>query len=325
MLRAHHMLIGMPWDVLIPWNKLLYSSHFNGEARISLNALNSQQLTGTDQSRFNSVWRCADLYFPGWTVELANTTEIGPHIWFQSTPEKNFDICEPLYFARQLLARVLEEAKVDPGHGIDHAVSVLEHAHNALLCEPGLSLKCRIHVLFSALLHDADDDKLFHAHNNDNAIYIVSQCNAEFPHLKLDIDLIIQMIELVGTAKNGNSKVSTDMKWMLIPRWCDRLEACGEIGVKRTIHFANSKNLPMSLPSTPKVFNDTDIDKVAPYSRFLNYGPTTRSPSVIDHLYDKILHIGLRPEDTQNEYLLDVSQQRSEFTKQFIFDYWQKQ
>jgi hypothetical protein len=47
--------------------------------------------------------------------------------------------------------------------------------------------------------------------------------------------------------------------------------------------------------------------------------------SVIDHLYDKILHIGLRPENTNNEYLLDVSSKRTQVIKEYIFNFWRQQ
>lgn len=229
-------------------------------------------------------------------------------------------------FAGNLLREKLTKAGVDSGHSLGHALIVMRHAEQALKCEEWLTEPIRDCVLFAAFLHDADDEKFFgHSssegpNNYPNAREIIQRTNLEFPDLHLDIELVVQMISLVSASKNKNSKVEPGKEFMLLPRWCDRLEAIGQIGLDRAIGYAKHIGNPMVTPDTPIVTNDEDLHRVAPYSRFLAY--QGQSASVIDHIYDKILHIGLRPEDTTNQYLLRVSSERTQIIKDFVFNYW---
>jgi hypothetical protein len=225
-------------------------------------------------------------------------------------------------FAGNLLREKLTKAGVDSGHSLGHALIVMRHAEQALKCEDWLTEPIRDGVLFAAFLHDADDEKFFgrHSDNYPNAREIMERTNLEFPDLHLDIELVIQMISLVSASKNKNSKVDPGKEFMLLPRWCDRLEAIGQIGLDRAIGYAKHIGNPMVTPDTPSVANEDDLQRIAPYSRFLAY--QGQSASVIDHIYDKILHIGLRPEDTTNEYLLRISSERTQIIKDFVFNYW---
>lgn len=228
----------------------------------------------------------------------------------------------PIQYATSLLSACLTKAGVEQGHSVDHAIAVMNHAKAALRHEENLSEQTKTNVKFAALLHDADDDKFFTNNSNLNAITIMDACNLKYPNLQLDIALIIRMISLVSTAKNKNSKVEPGYEWMLIPRWADRLEAIGQIGIERTISYAEHIGNPMTTTNTLPVYNDADIERVAPYSRFEKY--YGKSDSVIDHIYDKILHIGLRAEDTTNEYLLRVSAARTQYIKDYLFNFWKQ-
>ncbi len=225
-----------------------------------------------------------------------------------------------LEYAGHLLSDILIKACVDDGHSFGHAQKVMGHAVEALKKEECLPLM-RTAILFASLLHDADDEKFFGKTDNyPNARFILAKCNERFSEFELDVELVINMISLVSASKNKNSRVELGNEWMLIPRWCDRLEAIGHIGLVRAIDYAIHIGNPMITPETLPVYDDDDLEQVAPYSRFLTYNG--KSASVIDHLYDKILHIGLRQEDTTNEYLLRISLQRTQIVKDFLFDGW---
>src|SRR5579885_1293940 len=66
--------------------------------------------------------------------------------------------------AALLLLDICEENKVCPSHGLQHAMRVVRHTENALLASgllPTLSEEEILALLLAALLHDADDRKLF--------------------------------------------------------------------------------------------------------------------------------------------------------------------
>ena len=120
--------------------------------------------------------------------------------------------------AQNLLVQVLQSGNVDTGHGLDHALAVLNHANNALQYED-LPDDTKQAIQLAALLHDADDSKFFPDNNdNQNARYILREIGAENELA----ELVIKMIELVSCSKNGNTVVKPE--WLLLPRFADRLE-----------------------------------------------------------------------------------------------------
>ena len=154
------------------------------------------------------------------------------------------DVIEGEAFVRMktLLGQLLEKAGADDGHGLPHALCVVEHARKALECSsaPEESSK-RDAVIYAALLHDADDHKIFpDTSGYANARNILQQCTPDQPELH---DLVIRMIEMVSCSSNGNSTAGVDeqTEWMLIPRYADRLEAIGEIGLVRTWQYTLHK------------------------------------------------------------------------------------
>jgi HD superfamily phosphodiesterase len=86
-------------------------------------------------------------------------------------------------------------------------------------------------------------------------------------------DLVVRMISLVSASGNGNGKddVTQDEPWVLWPRYADRLEALGAIGVHRAISYANKGKRMFALPSTPRVSNTVDAMRVATPERFAAY------------------------------------------------------
>ena len=132
------------------------------------------------------------------------------------------------------LQEILERSEIDDGHGINHALAVLNHAKNALTVSSTPKEECKQNaVLYAALLHDADDRKFFpNSRDNKNVRYILETVLPG--ELKIH-KLVLRMIDLVSCSKNGNSVdgIDEDEMWMLIPRIADRLEASGPTGVLR--------------------------------------------------------------------------------------------
>lgn len=148
-----------------------------------------------------------------------------------STTEDRDNVVER---ATQLLADLFEVAGVDDTHGIFHAKKVLGNLDGALhaASKPiadSRQLACRL----AALLHDADDKKYFPetAKTYGNAVQIATKAGAA-PAVIADM---LRMISWVSCSKNGNScpEEATKEPELLWPRWADRLEAVGEMGVAR--------------------------------------------------------------------------------------------
>lgn len=219
--------------------------------------------------------------------------------------------------AEELLQQHLQQAAIDAGHGINHARRVLNHAKLALQSETvSLSEHQQNAVLLAALLHDADDHKFFAAESQKahEIVMTVSEHNTSLA------DLVQELINLVSASKNKNSTVKPEDEWMLIPRHADRLEAIGRIGIVRAYQYASAKGNPLSLPDTPRVTSMDELELIAPPTRFQRYDGNSKS--MIDHFYDKIVHLG--PIKTPNTYLHDESQRRMGIIYEFLFDFGQK-
>lgn len=224
------------------------------------------------------------------------------------------------------LQELLDGVDIDSGHGIKHALAVLNHAENALTVSPTPKLEYqRNAVLYAALLHDADDSKLFpFSENNENARRILETV---LPGEKTTHDLVIRMIDLVSCSKNGNStgNLKKDEMWMLIPRMADRLEASGAIGIVRAWIYTEHIKRPLWLDSTPRALTIEDIGLISTSERFDSYLVKKESDSMIDHFYDKVLHI-TSPEAVNplnNPYLTKEAHERHKYVVKFILRFGQ--
>lgn len=154
-------------------------------------------------------------------------------------------------------------------------------------------------VKLAALLHDADDRKYF-AHNDfENARAIM---RVVCPDLE---SLVIQMIGYVSSSKNGDTipDECRDREWMLYPRWADRLEAIGWVGVVRAWEYTLETKRPLFTNETPKAKNVAELMEIASEERYRAY--SGKSASMIDHYYDKLLR--LNNFETKNRYLFEAS------------------
>lgn len=208
------------------------------------------------------------------------------------------------------LSIILENNNVCNSHGIDHALNVLNHAKQALKYEPNPNIKEQEAILLAALLHDADDKKFFpNNRNNENVRLILNDKEENF------INLVIDMINLVSASTNKDIIPDNikDKLWMLIPRYSDRLEAIGNIGIKRCYIYNITIKMPLFLELTPRLIDENEIIKLS-LERYKKYNG--HSISMIDHYYDKLIAITFFP--ISNKYFEIESNNRRKPLIEFI-------
>lgn len=204
------------------------------------------------------------------------------------------------------------------GHNYDHFLAVEDHALKALKCE-SLDERTKLQIRLASLLHDADEPKMFKTNNNDNArtLLYLGHFDDNF------IEGVIEMINLVSCSKNGDNPVP--IHWMAIPRDCDRLEAIGEVGIQRCIEYNNHIKMPKHCSETPRANTIEEVFLCATFDRFKAYMNGQPSASMIDHFYDKLLHIGKASAlVSQNKYILEEANRRTDVMAEFVVDYWSK-
>ena len=196
-------------------------------------------------------------------------------------------------------------------HGFDHYKAVYEHAVKAL--RGGLlPTETSTAILLATLLHDVDDRKIVKedsgGYSNANLLLRESS-NEQYT------DSVIEMVGLVSASKNGNSWGLTS--WKYIPRDCDRLEALGEIGIQRCKEYSLRKKMPLYIDSTPMpitVNSLTATINARSLDQYVKSGGV--SNSMLDHFYDKLLHLHCRA--SSNEYILEECRERIGMMKNWI-------
>ena len=107
----------------------------------------------------------------------------------------------------------------------------------------------------AALLHEADDHKYFK--NSKNASNILEEViPADDSKAKILSD-VEEMISYVSASVNGNTvpSIALSNPTFLWPRFCDRLEAIGGIGVVgavRCYQYNRETTTPLMLDTTPR-------------------------------------------------------------------------
>ncbi len=127
-------------------------------------------------------------------------------------------------------------AENSDGHGFDHSIRVYRNAMLIAESEPSAD---RFVVSLSALLHDADDEKLFGTENNANARSFLEEARVDAS----TIDRICGAINSVSFSKNrGKHPETIEGK---IVQDADRLDALGAIGIARTFAFGGNRGRPL--------------------------------------------------------------------------------
>ena len=131
------------------------------------------------------------------------------------------------------------------GHDVEHTLRVYTNAMRIAQAEGPCDMEI---VGLSALLHDADDDKLFQTENNANArTFLEEICIPQN-----QIDQICQVINAVSFSKNrGKHPETIESK---IVQDADRLDAIGAVGIARTFSYGGHKG--RSLTDTVQHFHD---------------------------------------------------------------------
>ena len=122
------------------------------------------------------------------------------------------------------------------GHDEEHIYRVY---HLSIEIMKGYPNSNPLYISLAALLHDADDPKIFNTKDNKNA--------REFLHNKVnkvDEDKIIEIINEISFSKNKDKKPSS-IEAMIVQD-ADRLDAIGAIGIARTFAYGGKNNRPLS-------------------------------------------------------------------------------
>ena len=131
------------------------------------------------------------------------------------------------------------------GHDAAHTLRVYKNALRIARTEPGCDM---LTVSLGALLHDADDSKLFDTENNANARRFLSRNGVA----EEQTEKICEVINAVSFSKNrGRRPGTTEGK---IVQDADRLDAIGAVGIART--FAYGGEHGRSLEASVQHFYD---------------------------------------------------------------------
>lgn len=131
------------------------------------------------------------------------------------------------------------------GHDAAHSLRVYKNALAIAENEPGCNLTV---VSLAAILHDADDHKLFDHENNENTREFLKE-NCVSDELTEEI---CRAINSVSFSKNRGKKPET-IEGMIVQD-ADRLDAMGAIGIART--FAYGGEHGRSIEESVQHFHD---------------------------------------------------------------------
>ena len=121
------------------------------------------------------------------------------------------------------------------GHGFDHSLRVYRLAVRIAETE---SAADRQIVALAALLHDADDYKLFQTENNANARRFMAQQGVD----AAVADRVCEAVNSVSFSKNKGKRPET-IEGKIVQD-ADRLDAIGAVGIARTFAFGGKHGRP---------------------------------------------------------------------------------
>lgn len=197
---------------------------------------------------------------------------------------------------------------IPESHAFNHAMAVFNHARQAVQYED-ITDEEAMCVMLAALLHDTQDRKYFKPSDNyENARTIMSELPDNI------VEEVVVMIHLVSFSSNGN-EVGNHKRYMLLARYCDRLESIGKVGVKRCYLYTLEVGRPLYRDETPRY---TSVEEMIEATKvraenYVKLGGKVGESSFIDHFYDKLVHLSLK---TGNEYIDKISEARM----QVIYD-----
>lgn len=183
------------------------------------------------------------------------------------------------------------------GHDLFHTLRVTRTAQriaSQLPCDREL-------VTLGALLHDADDPKLFATQDYANARRILAGCGV--PQER--IEAVIAIIRTVSF--KGTDSVRPDSLEGQIVQDADRLDAIGSIGVARAFAYGGARGRKMYDPAEPPRLN---MDEAAYRA---NRGTT------VNHFYEKLF---LLRELLCTQPARDIAAGREAFMRDFLTQFY---
>ncbi len=126
------------------------------------------------------------------------------------------------------------------GHGFDHTLRVWRNAMLIAETEPECDREA---VALTALLHDADDHKLFHTENDENARAFLKENLIP----EEQADRICEAIDSVSFRRN-RARLPQTLEGQIVQD-ADRLDAIGAVGIARTFAYGgeHGRSLEASL------------------------------------------------------------------------------
>jgi len=243
---------------------------------------------------------------------------------------------------------VSKNPKIDAGHSVNHVIKVEQWTSRAFQEYKLMRFECSvedfhgwskdslqigpdtaIRIMAASDLHEVGDGKFSDGSVKpkeellsevlDRVFFDYSNYNEE---MKQDI---INMIKWCGARDWGNRIPEGAKLYQLIPRWADRLEATGPIGVIRTMTYSYVKRATYPLCRDEDEFPTTmeELEKFAPPERFIAYSTGKLPPlSGFGHYLDKIVHIN--GNDVLIPCLRLALDEGQAFVKQFVLDFTNK-
>jgi len=210
---------------------------------------------------------------------------------------------------------LFESVDDDPAHSIGHVKEVTQLVVEAARHQ---SPWRRLALVLSALLHEADDDKIFKkTGGSENTIQVLREALPACDRKQEMVDLVIEVISLVSARANKNAQTAEDERWKLIVRDADRLEAVGEVGIARCYAYNSKAGMPLFTESTARPNSEEELwATVATPERFAAYD---KSVSMVDHYFDKLLHVCVC--SSGNAYLEERMQDKRKTMVDFVMNF----
>ena len=153
-------------------------------------------------------------------------------------------------------------------------------------------------VMLGALLHDADDKKLFATEDYANARKLLLEYGAS-------PELARQVIGVISTVSFGEGKTPDTIEGKIVQD-ADRLDALGAVGIARTFAYGGSRGLPIHDPEIlPQMGMTPD--------QYRDHKGTS-----INHFYEKLLTL----KDTlHTQTAKAIAEKRHRFMEMFLEEF----
>ena len=210
----------------------------------------------------------------------------------------------------------------DSAHNYKHLTNVAKDVMKASESSKYKFLTALEHdaLVMAAYLHEVDDEKLNFelpgVEKTDN-LPLAKALLEKYGKTQEFRDLTLEIISLVSTRTNHNTTLPDDEKWKLLVRDADRLQALGEVGIARCYTYTTSIKKPLFTAETLRCRTREELKKALNPERFANYHGV--SDSMLDHFFDKLLHIG--KVSSGDDYLSSLLEEKMQVMEDFVVEF----